>query len=81
MVDVPLIANLSTVRKNRQQMIDESVRRENAKRARHVFEAGDRVNMVACDPKRLEPRTHGPHEITQVFINGAAIAICNFLAD
>ena len=72
MVDVPLISNLIAIRNKRQQHVDESARRENAKRIKHVFKIGDKANMITCDPTKLEPRTHGPHEITQVFTNGTA---------
>ena len=28
--------------------------------------------MITCGPTKLEPRTHGPHAVTEIFTNGTA---------
>ena len=71
LVDVPLIANLKKIHELRQQKVDESAKRENAKRISHIFKIDDMVDMITYDPNRLEPRLHGPYRIVQVFTNGA----------
>lgn len=50
-------------------MVDENKRRENSKSISHVFKIGDMVNIINHDLTKLKPRTHGPHEIIQVFRN------------
>ena len=68
----PLLSSLITAHRNRQQLIDEGARRENAKRTNHVCKVGEKASMAAYDPAKLEPKAHGPCMITQVFASGAA---------
>ena len=70
LVDVPLIANLTKMHELRQQKVDESARRVNAKRISQIFKVDDVVDVITCDPNKLEPRLHGPYRIVQVFTNG-----------
>jgi transposase InsO family protein len=70
LTNVPLMANLVAIRDRRQQLIDENIRRTNAKRIDHNYNIGDRVKMVEYDPTKLDGRTHGPYTIVRVFTNG-----------
>ena len=72
LADVPLLANLATIHKNRQQLVDEGARRENAKRSNHALQAGGKASMASYGPAKLEPRAHGPCMVTQVLANGTA---------
>ena len=37
--DIPLIANLETIRNEKQHLVDENLRRQNSKRSHHTFRA------------------------------------------
>ena len=55
----------------KQQVVDKAFTKENAKRIQCDFKIGeDRLMMVSHYPKKLDPKTHGPCLITQVFTNG-----------
>jgi len=70
LVDVPLIANLLVINQNKQKLVDENLRRENARRRPHNYQVGDQVDMITEDPNKLDPRKHGPYPIVKVFTNG-----------
>ena len=69
-VDLPLFADLVTIRDKRQELIDENLRRQNRKRLECRYEAGQEALIKAIDPKKLDARAHGPHAIQQVHPNG-----------
>ncbi|MHA7811731.1 MAG: integrase zinc binding domain-containing protein, partial [Marinobacter adhaerens] len=69
-VDLPLVADLVTIRDRRQILIDENLRRQNKKRREWIYEVGQRVLIKADDPTKMEPRAHGPYTVVQVFTNG-----------
>jgi len=50
MMDVPLIANLATIRDRRQHLIDENLRQQNAKRIEHRYQVNGRVMVHTVDP-------------------------------
>ena len=52
-------------------MIDENLRRSNAKRVEYNYDVNDRVMMVEYDPTKLEARTRGPYRTARAFANGA----------
>ena len=70
MVDVPLISNLIAIGGQRQQLVDENLRRTNAKRINHNYSVNDMVKFLEYNPNKLDSRTHGPYRIVRVFTNG-----------
>ena len=70
MTNIPLISNLLAIGNRRQQLVDENVRRVNARRIQHNYTIGDRVKFVNYNPNKLDSRTHGPYRIVRVFTNG-----------
>ena len=70
MTNIPLISNLLAIGNRRQQLVDENVRRVNARRIQHNYAIGDRVKFVNYNPNKLDSRTHGPYRIVRVFTNG-----------
>ena len=69
-VDVPLISNLAAIRDRRQQLIDENLIRENKKRREFRYQAGQEVLLKSVDPRKMDPKAHGPYTIQQVYPNG-----------
>ena len=69
-VDLPVIVDLLAMQDKRQALIDENLRRQNAKRREFRYEVGGEVLIKSVDPRKLEPRAHGPYTITRVFTNG-----------
>ena len=69
-MNVPLIANLYSIQQRRQQLIDENLRRTNARRIQHNYSIGDRVMVVEYDPTKLDAKKRGPFTIVRVFTNG-----------
>ena len=69
MVDVPLVHNLMAIRDRRQKLIDENLRRVNAKRINYNFSVGDEVMVDEYDPVKICRRKHGPYRIVRVFTN------------
>ena len=69
-LDIPLVADLIMIREKRQQLIDENLRRQNAKRRHWDYVAGQQVLIKTVDPTKLEERAHGPYAIRQVHVNG-----------
>ena len=77
LVDVPLLANSQVTNKKKQQLAGSALMKENVKRIQHNCATGDKVMMKSYDPKKLDPKLHGPHLITQVFTNGAVKTLRN----
>ena len=72
-LDIPLIADLATIRNHRQALIDENLRRQNLKRRSFDYQVGQQVLILNSDihPAKLDPTsTEGPYEIIQVHTNG-----------
>jgi transposase InsO family protein len=69
-LDLPVIADLLTIRDKRQVLIDENLRRQNLKRRSFDYQVGQDVLIKAISPSKLEPRAHGPYRIVQVHVNG-----------
>lgn len=51
-------------------LINENLRRQNAKRMEHHFQVGHEVLVRSEAPTKLSPKFEGPFLITQVFTNG-----------
>jgi hypothetical protein len=69
-LNIPLIANLQTVRERRQVLIDENLRRQNVKRRSFDCVAGQNVMVKVPNPGKLDQRTMGPFRVQQVHANG-----------
>mmetsp|Transcript_16480 Transcript_16480/g.24175 ORF Transcript_16480/g.24175 Transcript_16480/m.24175 type:complete len:131 (-) Transcript_16480:242-634(-) len=70
LVNIPIIANLMAIADIRQHLINENLRRSNAKRIDHKYNVNERVMMVEYDPTKMEAKTHVPYPIVRVFTNG-----------
>lgn len=69
--DIPLIADMETVRRNRQLVVDERTRRANLSRVYHDYAVGDRVYLRATDSSKLDLQVGSkPMTITRVHTNG-----------
>ena len=70
MIDIPLLADLDAIWGRQQQLVDANLIWENKKRIDYNYSVGDRVWLKVYDPTKLEPKLHGPHQITRVYVNG-----------
>jgi RNase H-like domain found in reverse transcriptase/Integrase zinc binding domain len=70
LLNLPLVANLITIRDRRQSLIDDNLRRQNNKRIFHDYKIGDWVSLIVPNPAKLDPRTVNRFQITQVHVNG-----------
>ena len=52
-------------------MINENLRRQNAKRSRYDYAVGQKILKKLHDPTKLGERTKGPYEVKQVHVNGS----------
>ncbi len=69
-LNVPFVANLFALRDRRQLIIDENLRKQNAKRRHYDYQPGDEVYVKTVNPSKLGERTLGPFPITRVHTNG-----------
>jgi transposase InsO family protein len=72
-LDIPLLADLETIRNKRQVLIDENLRRQNLKRRSFDYQVGQQVLILNSDihPAKLDPTSvEGPFPIVQVHTNG-----------
>eukprot|EP00957_Ditylum_brightwellii_P011549 873264-Ditylum_brightwellii.AAC.1 len=58
--NLPIIADLITIRDKRQVMINENLRRQNLKCREWNYMVGQDVLIKEVDPNKLQPRAHGP---------------------
>ena len=70
MLNIPLVADLITIRDRRQKIIDDNLRRQNSRRRFYDYQVGDYVSIIVKDPAKLDPRTEGRYRIVQVHVNG-----------
>jgi hypothetical protein len=71
-LDIPLIADILSIQKNRQLLVDKRLLRANASRIRHDYAVGDLVwkrNHLGFSDKLL-PSVSGPYPIERVHTNG-----------
>ena len=69
-LNLPLQADLLAIQQRRQLLIDENLRRQNAKRRSMDYRVGQEVLVKDKDGAKLSPQTKGPFRITQVHANG-----------
>lgn len=69
-IDMPLIADILSMQRNRQIQIDERLLKANAKRIYHDYKVGEQVLKRNLKPATLRSLWHGPYPIRQVHVNG-----------
>jgi hypothetical protein len=69
--DLSFKANWKNIKERKKARIEESNKRENAKRINHTYQVGD---LVSKDRNQLQPKLHrprdGPYAIDKVYTNG-----------
>ena len=74
-LNIPLIADWHLIAQRREQLVNESLRRQNLKRRRYDYVQGQRVLKKIHDPTKLGERTEGPYVIQSVHVNGTVTII------
>lgn len=69
-LNIPMIADWHQIAQRREQLVNESLRRQNLKRRRYDYVQGQRVLKKVYDPTKLGERTEGPYTIQSVHVNG-----------
>ena len=69
-LNVPLIADWFAISQQREQLVNESLRRQNQKRHSFDYVQGHRVLKKIHKPTKLGERNEGPYRINQVHANG-----------
>ena len=62
-INVPLIADLETIRNRRHALVDKNLRRQNMKRQEHTYAIRQLVYNMETDPTKMEEKLHGPYPI------------------
>ena len=70
LLDIPLVANLELIQERRQQLVDDNLRRQNARRVDYKWKVGDRFNIVIWDKTKGSQQLEGPFTITATNTNG-----------
>ena len=69
--DLAFKANWRNIKERKRSRIEDSNKRENAKRVRHTYKVGD---LVTKDRNQLQPKLHrpcdGPYTVAKVYTNG-----------
>ena len=69
-LDVPLQADWQLIRTRREHLVNENLRRQNAKRRSYDYVQGQKALKKLHKPTKLGLRTEGPYEVKQVHTNG-----------
>ena len=69
-LNIPLVADWHVIARRREQLIHESLRRQNLKRRTYDYIVGQQVLKKVHDPTKLGQRTEGPYTIVTVHVNG-----------
>jgi hypothetical protein len=69
LLNTPVIVNLLNIQHHRQLLINENLRRQNAKRRDFDYRVGGEVLIKNFNPSKLDPKMEGPYRVTQVFTN------------
>ena len=71
LMNVPLIADLRSIKDRRQLMVDENARKANLKRLDHDYKVGEKVLVKSgLRNAKLDYKYKGPFTILQVHANG-----------
>ena len=69
-MNVPLVADWQTIARNREQHVNENLRRANRKRRQYDYAPGQQVLKKVHNPTSLGVRSSGPYTIDRVHVNG-----------
>jgi transposase InsO family protein len=69
-LNIPLIADWQAIAKQREQRINDDLRRANLKRRQFDYCSGEKVLKRVHHPTKLGVRTSGPYPIERVHVNG-----------
>ena len=69
-LDIPLTADWQLIQQRREQLVNEDLRRKNAKRIKFDYAQGQRVLKKRHKPNKLGLLREGPYDITRVHTNG-----------
>ena len=69
-LNVPLVANWQTIAQNREQFINENLRRANARCRQYDYAPNQQVLKKVHDPTKLGVKTTGPFATLRVHVNG-----------
>jgi hypothetical protein len=75
MSDIPLIADLITIRNSRQAAVDESLRITNLRRLSNDYSQGERVMFRVYKPNKLDARWSGPSKIITVLATATLLFV------
>ena len=70
LLDIPLIADMVTIRNNRQAIINECLCKANHHRVSYDYRVGERAYLKNDKAKKLESLWLGPYPIERVHVNG-----------
>ena len=70
--DLPFLTNIIALQNTQQHLVDTRLLQENAAQISHNYHMSDQVlkKLVLLFSDKLKPSFTGPHEITQVHMNG-----------
>ena len=69
-LNIPLVADWHLITTRREHLINENLRRQNAKRRTFDYAVNQKVLKKLIKPNKLGARTSGPYDIEQVHSNG-----------
>ena len=69
-LNVQLVADWQSIARNKEQLVNDNLRRANARRRHHDYVPGQQVLKKVHDPTKLGVRTSGPYTIERVHVNG-----------
>ncbi len=69
-LNIPLIVDFELLRQRRQDLIDKSLIKANAKRIDFDYQPGQKAYKRVHDPRKLENRWKGPYPIVKIHVNG-----------
>mmetsp|Transcript_24155 Transcript_24155/g.44924 ORF Transcript_24155/g.44924 Transcript_24155/m.44924 type:complete len:177 (+) Transcript_24155:849-1379(+) len=69
-LNIPLVTDLQTLQRRRQELIDKRLIAANTKRFSYDYNVGDEVLKLQYKPDKLEPRATGPFPVERVHANG-----------
>ena len=69
-VNVPILADLITIRNRQQQLINTNLLQHNWKRYEYHYTLGQIIMVQVNDPTKMEEKLHGPYRILELRTNG-----------
>jgi transposase InsO family protein len=69
-LNIPLVADWHAITTRREHLVNENLRRSNAKRRRFDYAPNQQILKKLHKPTKLGERTSGPYTVSQVHVNG-----------